>query len=105
MSGAHSTNLTISELIAAVANRDAIAIVLHTSGTTSQPKIVPLTHRNVCLSAQIIAHSLQLEATDRCLEIMPLFHVHGLIGGLLSSIAAGASVVCPPGFVATEFFD
>jgi acyl-CoA synthetase (AMP-forming)/AMP-acid ligase II/thioesterase domain-containing protein/acyl carrier protein len=88
-----------------MAARLDIALVLHTSGTTSDPKIVPLTHHNICVSANNIASSLQLEPRDRCLNVMPLFHVHGLIGGLLSSIAASASVVSPPGFLATEFFD
>jgi acyl-CoA synthetase (AMP-forming)/AMP-acid ligase II/thioesterase domain-containing protein/acyl carrier protein len=82
-----------------------IALVLHTSGTTSNPKVVPLTQRNVSLSACNIARSLGLQPTDRCLDPMPLYHVHGLIGGLLSSLSAGASAVCPTEFVATDFFD
>ncbi|MGA3081756.1 MAG: condensation domain-containing protein, partial [Terracidiphilus sp.] len=82
-----------------------IALVLHTSGTTSRPKIVPLTHENLCVSAANIAQSLDLTASDRCLNIMPLFHVHGLVGALLSSLCAGASVVCTPGYQATEFFN
>jgi acyl-CoA synthetase (AMP-forming)/AMP-acid ligase II/thioesterase domain-containing protein/acyl carrier protein len=82
-----------------------VALVLQTSGTTSTPKIVPLTHRNLCSSAANIAGSLRLCPDDRCLNVMPLFHVHGLIGALLASIGAGATVVCPPGFIATEFFD
>lgn len=81
-----------------------VALVLHTSGTTSRPKIVPLTHANLCLSAANIAKSLQLSASDRCLNIMPLFHIHGLIGALLSSLSVGGSVVCTPGFQSTEFF-
>ena len=81
-----------------------VALVLHTSGTTSRPKIVPLTHQNLCASATGIARSLELTANDRCLNIMPLFHVHGLVGALLSSLFAGASVVCAPGYQATEFF-
>ena len=36
---------------------------------------------------------------------MPLFHIHGLVGGLLSSLAAGASVVCPPGFYSNRVFE
>jgi len=82
-----------------------VALVLHTSGTTSRPKIVPLTHENLCASAAGIARSLELAAGDRCLNIMPLFHVHGLVGALLSSLFAGASVVCAPGYQATEFFN
>lgn len=81
------------------------ALVLHTSGTTARPKIVPLTQRHLCLSAETIRRSLALTSEDRCLNVMPLFHVHGLIGALLSSLAAGASVVCTPGFLAPRFFD
>ena len=47
---------------------------------------------------------LALTPQDRCLVIMPLFHIHGLIGALLSSLSAGASVHCPPGFNALKFF-
>ncbi len=81
-----------------------IALVLHTSGTTSRPKIVPLSHINVTASAYHIGQSLMLTPDDVCLNIMPLFHIHGLIAATLSSIAAGASVVCTPGFNALKFF-
>jgi acyl-CoA synthetase (AMP-forming)/AMP-acid ligase II len=83
---------------------DDIALLLHTSGTTARPKLVPLTHRNLCLSARSVASVLQLTAQDRCLSVMPLFHIHGLVGGLLASISAGAGVCCPQGFQATSFF-
>jgi acyl-CoA synthetase (AMP-forming)/AMP-acid ligase II len=81
-----------------------IALVLHTSGTTSRPKIVPLSHANVTASAYHIGNTLALREDDVCLNIMPLFHIHGLIAATLSSIAAGASVVCTPGFNALKFF-
>jgi acyl-CoA synthetase (AMP-forming)/AMP-acid ligase II/thioesterase domain-containing protein/aryl carrier-like protein len=81
-----------------------VALVLHTSGTTARPKIVPLTHRNLCASAGNIRHVLRISETDRCLNVMPLFHIHGLVGALLSSLSAGASVACPPGFSAADFF-
>ena len=80
------------------------ALVLHTSGTTSRPKIVPLSHANLCASARNIGRTLGLGSQDRCLNVMPLFHIHGLIAALLSSLAAGGSVVCTPGFLAPEFF-
>ena len=83
---------------------DQVALVLHTSGTTSRPKIVPLSHRNLTASAGNIVRILALAPADRCLVIMPLFHIHGLVGALLSSLAAGASVHCPPGFNALKFF-
>lgn len=83
---------------------DDAALILHTSGTTSKPKIVPLTHANICNSAYNIMQVLHLKGGDRCLNVMPLFHIHGLIAALFSSIAAGASVVCTEGFYATKFF-
>ncbi len=83
---------------------DDIALVLHTSGTTSRPKIVPLSQRNVCTSARNIRHSLALTAADRGLNVMPLFHIHGLIAAVLAPLAAGGSVFCTPGFNAFKFF-
>lgn len=74
------------------------ALVLHTSGTTSRPKIVPLTLGNLKASARHIRTSLELTPEERCLNIMPLFHIHGLIAAVLSSLSAGASVICTPGF-------
>ena len=79
-----------------------IALVLHTSGTTARPKIVPLSTANLAASARHIATSLALTPADRCMNIMPLFHIHGLIAATLSSIGAGAS--CTPGFNALRFF-
>ena len=81
-----------------------IALVLHTSGTTSRPKIVPLTHENICASAANVSKSLALTAADRCLNVMPLFHIHGLIAAVLASLGAGASVFCTPGFNGLKFF-
>jgi oxalate---CoA ligase len=86
------------------AGENDIALVLHTSGTTSRPKIVPLTHTNITASAHHIGRTLTLTPQDVCLNIMPLFHIHGLIAATLSSMAAGASVICTPGFNALKFF-
>src|SRR3990172_1069790 len=86
------------------AGPDDIALVLHTSGTTSRPKIVPLSQRNVCASAGHIRDVLSLTPADRGLSIMPLFHIHGLIGSVLSTLCAGGSVFCTPGFNALKFF-
>ena len=81
-----------------------VALVLHTSGTTSRPKIVPLTHANICASARHIQTTLQLTARDRCLNVMPLFHIHGLMAATLSSLASGASIACTPGFDESRFY-
>jgi len=88
--------------VAAVAGDTAL--ILHTSGTTARPKIVPLTQGNVAASAGNIARTLALTPSDVCLNIMPLFHIHGLIAAVLSSISAGACVVCAPGLNAFRFF-
>jgi acyl-CoA synthetase (AMP-forming)/AMP-acid ligase II/acetyltransferase-like isoleucine patch superfamily enzyme/acyl carrier protein len=80
------------------------ALVLHTSGTTSRPKIVPLSQANLCASAANIAGTLALGPEDRCLNVMPLFHIHGLMAALLGSLNAGASVICSPGYEAAKFF-
>jgi amino acid adenylation domain-containing protein len=84
---------------------DTIALVLYTSGTTSRPKRVLLSHGNLRASAENIAKSLALTVKDRCLNVMPLFHIHGLVGAALSSLSSGASLVCPGSFQAPLFFD
>ena len=83
---------------------DDVALVLHTSGTTSRPKIVPLHQRHLARSAAGIAQSLALAAGDRSLQVMPLFHIHGLLAGLLAPLSAGGSVACTEGFDAFRFF-
>ena len=87
-----------------MATPDDTALVLHTSGTTSRPKIVPLLHRNVCATARHIRATLALVPEDRCLNVMPLFHIHGLMACVLSTLGAGASVHCTPGFNALKVF-
>lgn len=81
-----------------------VALILHTSGTTSRPKIVPLTQQNVVASANNIACTLELSESDCGLNIMPLFHIHGLVAGLLAPLSRGGAVFCAPGFNALKFF-
>jgi acyl-CoA synthetase (AMP-forming)/AMP-acid ligase II len=89
---------------AGAAQPDDIALILHTSGTTSRPKIVPLRQANIAASARHIGGALALTPADRCLNVMPLFHIHGLVAAVTSSLAAGGSVWCTPGFDALRFF-
>ncbi|MCA0244370.1 MAG: acyl--CoA ligase [Proteobacteria bacterium] len=89
---------------AAYAQADDVSMVLHTSGTTSRPKIVPLSQANLAASAANIGRTLAFTAADRGLNIMPLFHIHGLIAGVLAPLAAGSQVFCTPGFNALKFF-
>jgi len=86
------------------AGRDDIALLLHTSGSTARPKLVPLLQRNLAASARHIVAALLLTPHDVCLNVMPLFHIHGLVAGLLSSLAAGGAAVCTPGFNGLRFF-
>lgn len=82
---------------------DDVCLILHTSGTTSRPKIVPLTQQNLCASALAVARVLALTSEDVGLNVMPLFHIHGLVGVLLSTLAAGGSIVCTAGYDSAEF--
>ncbi|MEA2922956.1 MAG: oxalate---CoA ligase, partial [Alphaproteobacteria bacterium] len=81
-----------------------VALLARTSGTTSQPKIVLVPHAKVCSAAYSWSAALALTETDRCLNVMPLFHGHGLTATLLASLTAGASVVCTPGLDINSFF-
>ena len=83
---------------------DDIALVLHTSGTTSRPKQVPLRHRNLMASARTIVQTYQLTADDVSLCVMPLFHVHGLVASTLSALLAGGAVIAPARFSAGRFW-
>jgi acyl-CoA synthetase (AMP-forming)/AMP-acid ligase II len=87
-----------------LAGPDDIALVLHTSGTTSRPKIVPLRQSNVCASARNIQATLNIGSDDVCLNVMPLFHIHGLMAAVLATLGKGGSVFAAPGFDALKFF-
>ena len=87
-----------------LAQADDVSMVLHTSGTTSRPKIVPLSQANLAASARHIGATLRFVPGDCGLNIMPLFHIHGLIAGVLAPLAAGSQVFCTPGFNALKFF-
>ncbi len=81
------------------------SLVLHTAGTTAQPKQVPLTHANLVAAARNVVESLQLSPADRCLNVMPLFHSHGLLGAAMSTLHAGGSILCTPGMDPRRFLE
>ncbi|KZF25678.1 acetyl-CoA synthetase-like protein [Xylona heveae TC161] len=87
------------------AQPDDIALVLHTSGTTGRPKAVPLTHRNLTRTMKNIQGTYKLTPKDRTMLVMPLFHVHGLLAGLLAPLASGGSAIIPLKFSASEFWN
>lgn len=84
---------------------DDVALVLHTSGTTGRPKAVPLTHINLTTTMKNIEATYKLTPDDRTLLVMPLFHVHGLLAGFLAPLSSGGSVIVPPKFSASDFWN
>lgn len=88
----------------AATSNDNIALILHTSGTTSRPKRVPLSHANLLTSARNVANTYQLTGEDVSLCVMPLFHVHGLVASTLATFATGGTVVVPSKFNPLSFW-
>ncbi|HEY8837813.1 MAG TPA: acyl--CoA ligase [Dehalococcoidia bacterium] len=84
---------------------DSDALILYTSGTTSRPKAVPLTHKNLVTSARNVADSYQLTADDVTMLVMPLFHVHGLVAATFATLLRGGAIIAPPRFSASGFWD
>ena len=87
-----------------LAQPDDVALVLYTSGTTGQQKLVSLTHKNICCSANNICDAVKLVETDRCLSVMPLFHIHGL-SAVFASLVAGSGIVCTQNFSPSLFLE
>jgi acyl-CoA synthetase (AMP-forming)/AMP-acid ligase II len=94
----------VTDAIASEPQPDDVALFLHTSGTTSRPKGVPLTHRNLMTSVRNIARTYRLTPDDASLIVMPLFHVHGLLGATLSTLHTGGTAVVPARFSASSFW-
>ena len=84
---------------------DEIALILHTSGTTSRPKRVPLSHANLTTSTQNVAETYRLTPDDVSLCVMPLFHVHGLVASTLATFFSGGTVVVPTKFNPLSFWN
>ncbi|MBM3949060.1 MAG: AMP-binding protein [SAR202 cluster bacterium] len=85
--------------------KDDVALFLHTSGTTSRPKGVPLTHGNLLASLKNIRETYKLTPQDVAMVVMPLFHVHGLLGVAFATFSSGGSIVVPPKFSAGAFWE
>ena len=86
-------------------SKDDVALFLHTSGTTSRPKGVPLTHANLLASLKNIRETYRLTPQDVAIVAMPLFHVHGLLGVAFATLSSGGSIVVPPKFSAGAFWE
>lgn len=101
----HPVFINKSNQFSGGAKENDTAMILHTSGTTSRPKQVPLSHLNLTTSFKNIANTYKLSPKDRTYVVMPLFHVHGLIGSLLSTLSTQGTVIVPQKFSATKFWD
>jgi acyl-CoA synthetase (AMP-forming)/AMP-acid ligase II/acyl carrier protein len=77
---------------------DAYSLLLPTSGSTSRPKLVPLRASTMIAGAEASRRAYGLGPTDCRLNVMPLFHIQGLVGSVLASLVAGGRVVCAPAF-------
>ena len=100
----HLANVPAGEGSATSPGPDDIALILHTSGSTGRPKRVPLRHFNLAVSSANIANSYALSAEDVSLCIMPLFHIHGLIGSTMATLLSGGTLVVPTKFNALSFW-
>jgi acyl-CoA synthetase (AMP-forming)/AMP-acid ligase II/Leucine-rich repeat (LRR) protein len=86
--------------------RDVVALLMHTSGTTRRPKLVPLSHGQLGIGALCVASTLQLRrGQSLAINIMPLHHLHGLMISVLVSAVSGTGLVCAPRFDPSLFFD
>ena len=89
---------------ALVPSGDDIALVLHTSGSTGRPKRVPIMHKNIAASTANIAAHYALTPQDVALCVMPVFHVHGLVASVLSTMRSGGTVAVPNKFNPLSFW-
>src|SRR5216683_5952360 len=83
---------------------DDVGIVLHTSGTTSRPKQVPLRQRNLMASTRTIAAHYRLSSADVSFCVMPLFHIHGLVASAFAALSTGGAVIAPRRFTPHRFW-
>lgn len=83
----------------------ALALLIYTSGTTGVPKGVMLDHANLDAMTAMGRQALGVGPGDRCLLILPLFHVNGIVVSVLTPLLAGGSVVIADRFNPMTFFE
>lgn len=74
---------------------EAPAFILHTSGTTAEPNLVPFSHRNMLAAAQRVQSWFRLARQDRCLSVSPLHYSHGLTTTVMPALLTGGSIALP----------
>ena len=84
---------------------DELALMVYTGGTTGRPKGVMLDHANLVATAAMIVDWFEMTAADRCLLVLPLFHVNGIMVSVVSPLVAGGCTVIAPRFDPKTFWD
>ncbi|KAF4553860.1 AMP-binding enzyme-like protein 22 [Elsinoe fawcettii] len=84
---------------------DDVALMLFTSGTSGTKKTVPITVHSLVSGVAFVIESWGLKHDDVCLNMMPLFHVGGIVRNLFAPIMAGGSTICCAAFDANSFWD
>ncbi|KAB8078661.1 hypothetical protein BDV29DRAFT_187791 [Aspergillus leporis] len=77
---------------------DRRALMIYTSGTTSNPKGCVTTHKNITFQAECLIKAWQYTPSDHLIHVLPLHHVHGVINGLAASFLSGVTVEMHPKF-------
>lgn len=85
--------------IPALNQKEDVAVVLYTSGTTGNPKGAMLTHRNLLFNVNSILKIFKVDETDTFLTVLPMFHAFGATAGTITPIAAGAAIAALPKFI------
>ncbi|MBR7555025.1 fatty acid--CoA ligase family protein [Allobacillus sp. GCM10007491] len=85
-------------------DEDDTAVVLYTSGTTGKPKGAMLTHKNLYSNARDVAEYLTIDANDRVVAALPMFHVFCLTVALNAPLVNGGTVLIVPKFSPEEVF-
>ncbi len=89
---------------ALVTDPGALALLIYTSGTTGRPKGVMLDHVNISATAELIIGWFEMTADTRCLLVLPLFHVNGIMVSVVSPLLAGGSTFIAERFQAASFW-
>ncbi|MBN1445703.1 MAG: long-chain fatty acid--CoA ligase [Candidatus Omnitrophica bacterium] len=82
--------------------KEDVAAILYTSGTTGAPKGAMLTHRNLLFNVNSVLQILQVDENDVFLTVLPLFHAFGATAGMITPLAAGAAIAAVPKFTAGD---
>ena len=82
-----------------------IAAIMYTSGTTSKPKGVMVTHANYLTAGQTVADAIELNENDRHFIVLPLFHGNAQYYSTMSALLQGASIALMDRFSASQYFD